>query len=303
MPASGLRTVRRAKASSSSASRAADSEQSRRERLKARSAQRRGRRVDRRDRGLGQYLVRPDLSGPRIRLGVLWFLVAVAAAVFGRWATTGLWSALAAAAAWQTTKVWMQVPRTAGAPGWSPLASAAVATVMVAAGGIGTAAAGVALMCLPLLLVLVHMASGYKPAVAGAALIGAVLAAVPSLAVVLVVRAELWSGLFLVFAVSFYDAGYFVAAAESTSRLEGPVTGIIGVLAVTFAASAVEAAPFDRVTAWMAGAVVAVACPLGQMVVSAYLPSRDVRVGAMRRLDAYLVAGPLMLAALWGIGS
>jgi hypothetical protein len=268
-----------------------------------RAAERRSRRAVRREKGLGQFLVRPDIDGPKVRVGILWFLVAVAAVVFGRWATTAVWTVLAGFAAAQTTKVWLQVPRTAGAPGWSPGLAGAGAAAMVVAAGVGTASAGVALLCVPLLVVLIHMASGHKPAVAGAALIGTVLSAVPAMAVVLVVRTELWSGLFLVVAVSFYDAGYFVSAAESTSRIEGPLTGVIGVLAVTFGASAIEAAPFDRITAWLAGAVLAVACPLGQMVVSAYLPSRDARAPAMRRLDAYLFAAPLMLVAMWSLTS
>jgi hypothetical protein len=229
--------------------------------------------------------------------------VAVAAVLFGRWVTTALWTAVAAAAAAQTTKVWLKVPRATGAPGWSPVLAAMGAGAMAAAAGVGTGAAGVALLSVPMLVVLIHMAAGHKPAIAGAALIGTVLAAVPAMAVILVVRAELWSGLFLVVAVSFYDAGYFVSAAESSSRIEGPLTGIIGVMAVTFGASAIEAAPFDRVTAWLAGAVLAVACPLGQMVVSAYLPERDASVPALRRLDAYLFAAPLMLVAVWSLTS
>lgn len=105
-------------------------------------------------------------------------------------------------------------------------------------------------------------------------------------------------------AVSFYDAGYFIGAAESSSRVEGPATGGIGLLAVTFTASAFEAAPFDRVTAWVAGVVMLAACPLGQMLTSAELPTAGAAdgVGAMRRLDSYLVAAPLMLAAVWILG-
>lgn len=107
--------------------------------------------------------------------------------------------------------------------------------------------------------------------------------------------------LFVLVAVSFYDAGFFIGAAESSSRLEGPVTGAIGLLAVTFAASAFEAAPFDRITAWVAGAVMVLACPLGQILVSAELPSPESSVPAMRRLDSYLVSVPLMLAAVWAL--
>jgi hypothetical protein len=47
--------------------------------------------------------------------------------------------------------------------------------------------------------------------------------------------------------------------------------------------------------------VLLLACPLGQMLVSAELPEPGSRVPAMRRLDSYLVAAPLMLAAVWAL--
>jgi len=263
---------------------------------------RRQARAARRDKGLGRYLPRPDLIGPKVRLGILWFLVAVAAVMWGRWATTALWALMAAAAALQVTRAWADTPRGAEQPGWAPAGAGLCALVIVGAAGVGTATAGMALAVVPLLLLIAHAVAGFKPTAAGSALIGTVMAAIPAVAVVLVVRADWWAGLFLVCAVSFYDAGYFVGGAESSSRLEGPLTGIIGVLAVTFGASAIEASPFDRVTAWMAGGLMALACPLGQMLVSAHLPDGSARVPAMRRLDAYLVAAPLMLAAVWSLG-
>ncbi len=260
--------------------------------------------VVRRNRGdqeVRRLLARPDIQGPRVKLGVLWFVAAVASVLLGRWTVLGLWSVAAAVAAWQVTKVWAGQPRASKLPGWGPAASAVTAVVCVAGAGLGTALGGIALMTAPLLLVIVVTVSGRKPAAAGAAVIGAVLAAIPAMSIVLVARDEQWAALFLVVAVSFYDAGYFIGAAESSSRLEGPVTGAIGLLAVTFAASAFEAQPFDRATAWIVGAVMVLACPLGQMLVSAELPAATSRAGAMRRLDAYLVSGPLMLAAVWAV--
>ncbi|MFG0258707.1 MAG: hypothetical protein ACF8LK_00020, partial [Phycisphaerales bacterium JB041] len=252
--------------------------------------------------GLASYLVRPDTNGPKVRLGVLWFLAAIAALVLGRWAVLVLWGGLAVLAAFQTTRAWSEVPRARDLPGWAPTGAAIAAGVCVGAAGLGTSLGGAALIVVPLVLVAAVMLSGRKPAAAGAAVIGAVLAALPAMSVVLVARSEFWAALFLVAAVSFYDAGFFIGAAESSSRLEGPVTGAIGLLAVTFAASAFEAQPFDRATAWVAGAVLLLACPLGQMLTSAELPSPGADVPAMRRLDSYLVAGPLMIAAVWVLG-
>ena len=253
------------------------------------------------DQEVRRLLARPDITGPRVKLGVLWFIAAVASILLGRWTVLGLWSATAALAAWQVTSVWAEQPRASRLPGWGPAASAVTAVVCVAGAGLGTSLGGIALMAAPIVLVIVVTASGRKPAAAGAAVIGSVLAAVPAMSVVLVARDEQWAALFLVVAVSFYDAGYFIGAAESSSRLEGPVTGAIGLLAVTFTASAFEAQPFDRATAWIAGGVMVLACPLGQMLVSAELPDTKSSAPAMRRLDAYLVSGPLMLAAVWAV--
>ncbi len=245
--------------------------------------------------------MRPDVSGPKVRLGVLWFLVAIGALVLGRWAVLGLWGGTAAVAAWQVTAAWAEVQGADHLPHWGRSASAFAAALCTVAAAVGTGLGGAALIVVPILLITAIALSGRKPAAAGGAVIGAVLAAVPAMSVVLIARTEQWGALFLVVAVSFYDAGYFIGAAESSSRLEGPVTGIIGLLAVTFAASAFEAAPFDRVTAWLAGGVMMLACPLGQMLVSANLPSPGARAPAMRRLDGYLVSGPLMLAATWAL--
>lgn len=233
---------------------------------------------------------------------MLWFLVAVGSLVMGRWGVLVVWGGLSGLAAWQVTAAWAEVPRAHGLPPWGRAASAVTAVICTAAAGVGTGLGGVALVVAPIALIVVVSLSGPKPAVAGAAVIGVVLAAVPTMSVVLVARHEQWAALFLVVAVSFYDAGYFIGAADSSSRLEGPVTGVIGLLAVTFAASAFEAPPFDRTTAWMAGAVLMLACPLGQMLVTAELPEPTSKVPAMRRLDSYLVSGPLMLAAVWALG-
>lgn len=251
--------------------------------------------------GVRSYLIRPSTDGPKIRLGVLWFLAAVAALVLGRWAVLALWGSAAVLASWQITRAWSETPRAQELPGWIPAGSALASGACVAAAGVGTSLGGAALIVAPLVLVAAAMLTGRKPAAAGAAVIGAVLASLPAMSVVLIAREEQWAALFLVVAVSFYDAGYFIGAAESSSRLEGPVTGAIGLLAVTFTASAFEAQPFDRATAWVAGAVMLLACPLGQMLTSAELPHPSTDVPAMRRLDSYLVAAPLMLGAVWAL--
>ncbi|MEZ5270440.1 MAG: hypothetical protein R2789_18475 [Microthrixaceae bacterium] len=250
--------------------------------------------------GVRSYLIRPSTDGPKIRLGVFWFLAAVAALVLGRWAVLALWGSAAVLASWQITRAWSETPRAQELPGWIPAGSALASGARVAAAGrdlpgrrsadrgaVGPGGCGDAdrsqVGC--------RRRSGDRRGVG----------LLPAMSVVLIAREEQWAALFLVVAVSFYDAGYFIGAAESSSRLEGPVTGAIGLLAVTFTASAFEAQPFDRATAWVAGAVMLLACPLGQMLTSAELPHPSTDVPAMRRLDSYLVAAPLMLGAVWAL--
>jgi hypothetical protein len=237
-----------------------------------------------------------------VRVGLAWFAVAMVAVALGRFAVAAVWAPLAAVAAFQVTRAWDDAPREVPLPRWSAVAAGVAAAVPVLAASIGTALAGIALAAGAVALVVAHLVAEGSADRAGAAAIGAVMAAVPALSVVLVVRAGVWAGLFLVLAVSFYDAGCYIGAAESSSRIEGPVTGAIGILAVTFGASAVGAEPFDRVSAWFAGALMVLACPLGQMLVSAQLPAPGARVPAMRRLDSWLLSAPLMLAATWALG-
>lgn len=102
------------------------------------------------------------MAGPKVRLGILWFLVALAAVVWGRWATTAVRALMAAAAALQVTRAG---PTPAGSeqPTWAPRAAAFGALVIVGTAGIGTSAAGVALAAVPLVLLCGHALAGAGP--------------------------------------------------------------------------------------------------------------------------------------------
>jgi tryptophan-rich sensory protein len=257
-------------------------------------------RNQRRQQGLGRYLQKPDLQGPKVTIGILWFIVASGSVLTGRWATVAVFAVLAGFAASQVTTAWDSAD--VASPPFSKVSAGVGAVAIVGCMGIGTSLGGAMLMAVPLVIAIVHVMFGFRPADAGAALIGTILASIASASVVLVERQATWAALFLVTAVSLYDAGYFIGAAESTSRIEGPVTGMIGVLAVTFAAGALQTEPFDTATAWMAGGLIAVACPFGQMITSAFLPNREAPAPAMRRLDAYLVAAPMMFGSVLAVG-
>jgi hypothetical protein len=255
--------------------------------------------------------VHPDTSGPRVRLGILWFLVAMAAATAGRWWSGVLWAVVAGLAARELLVAWSSAvkgPAAVDSPEgeegptrpiawllWTVVGLAAVVPVALAA---GTGLGGLVLA----VVALVSLALGRSTAPDGPGMavpIAVVLPAIAAGCVVVVVAAQLWAGLFLISAVSLFDAGNYVAGAESSSRFEGPVTGIVGVLAVTFTMATFQAAPFDTLSAAIVGTLVAVACPVGVWATSALLPGADVHVRAVRRLDAYLIAAPVFVVGVW----
>ena len=257
-----------------------------------------------------RLLVPPDTTGPRVRLGVLWFLLALAAATSGRSWTAALWAVVAGLAGYQIVEAWQRAQTEAAEADeqdTDPLASgglfrllaATLAAIMPVAASYGTGTAGLVLILAPLVALLAHVALGQRPGDAGPTVTAIVLPALASISVVLAVRVDLWAGLFLILAVSLYDAGAFLLGADAGGRWEGPVAGMIGALAVTFTMATFQPPPFDRAEAWLVGLVVAVTCPIGQWVASAFLPSAESRAPALRRIDAYLVAGPAFVAIAW----
>jgi hypothetical protein len=254
-------------------------------------------------------VVSPDTEGPRVRTGVLWFFLALAAATSGRSWTAALWAIVAGVAGYQIVTVWQTAAHAASgddAPiggGAARLTAAALAACLPVAASYGTGTAGALLIVAPVIAVGVHALLGERPAQAAPTVIGIVLPALAAVSVVLAVRVDLWSGLFLILAVSLYDAGSFLLGADASGRWEGPVAGMIGALAVTFTMATFQPPPFDRATAWIAGVTLALCCPLGQWLASAFLPSPDARATAVRRIDAYLVAGPAFVAVAWSAAS
>jgi len=109
--------------------------------------------------------------------------------------------------------------------------------------------------------------------------------------------------------VAGYDvASYLWGAGSRADSLVGRVAGMITVIVLTFSASAVHLVlsldPFQTTAAvWVFGGMVAVLCPLGQLVASALLPAAAADAPALRRFDAFLLVAPAWIFALWGYTS
>lgn len=260
---------------------------------------------------LGRLLPPPDTRGPRVRMGVLWFFVLLASVTSGRWWAAGLWAVIAFLAGAQAVRVWAAAtadPDSRDDAGASvadaPLALAAGlgAALVVAAAAFSTGLAGLVLVALATVGGIGLLGGRARRNLVEPATMGMLVSGIAAASVVLAVRVDLWAGLFLVLAVSLFDAGAFLFGAESSGRWEGPVVGVIGVLAVTFTMSTISATSFEFSEAWIAGAAIGVGCVVGQAVVSAVLPTPDTPASALRRIDAYVGAGPAFVACAWVFG-
>ncbi len=250
-----------------------------------------------------RLLVEPDITGPRVRMGVLWFLLAMAAVTSGRMWISLLLGAVSALAGYQITKAWGPPRRkrkkgTKRSRGEDAIkvdarVAAGVAGVVPLLAGYSTGAAGAGLILAPILVIGYHATKGGTFPSAVPTLFGAIAPALAAVPIVLTVRLNLWAGLFLIMAVSLYDAGSFLYGSGAGARWEGPVAGVIGILAVTFTMAVFHPNPFTPVSVALSGAILAVACPLGQIMASKFLPVPDAKARGLRRLDAYLVAAPV----------
>lgn len=89
-----------------------------------------------------------------------------------------------------------------------------------------------------------------------------------------------------------FDAGDYVVGVGANKRWEGPAAGVAGMAVVTLGAAALFVPPFEGATAWVLGGVAALLAPLGPIAVSMLLGSSKADVPAARRLDSLVLAGP-----------
>lgn len=233
-----------------------------------------------------------DLDGPRVRMGVVWFVLAVGAAWLGPWATAVVFGLVAGAAGFQVAAAWR---RARVRP--NQLAAGVGALVIVLAAGLGMALA--ALFGLVLIAVAFGLAatdpkrrvplvvsaaatvrSGYFVGMAGAC-------------AVMICRLDTSALIILIVLVSGYEIGDYLVGTGASNPLEGPIAGIIAVLVLTFAVSVFEFPPFETGSARVFGALVAVLAPLGRFVATVLPPNGKARVPALRRIDSYLLVLPV----------
>jgi hypothetical protein len=229
-----------------------------------------------------------DVEGPRVRLGLAWAALTSGALAVSV-AALAVWLGLVAGAAiWQASSTWRRQP----ARPLRPLAAAgATLPILVLAGPVALAAAVVAIMVAAAALLRGDRARVVST-VACAWLIGAAAAAP-------VVVAREWGtteAAVLLWSTFVYDGSAYIVGSGTVHRWEGVAAGIASMAPLTLAAAAVLVPPFRGASAFILGAVAAVALPIGPLAATALLGRRNALVPALRRVDSLLLAGPAWVA-------
>jgi hypothetical protein len=230
-----------------------------------------------------------DIEGPRIRLGIGWFVVAMVALALGVLAVAVLYGATAAFAAAQTTRAW----RRKGV-GPDPVVAAVCAAGLPLAAVAGTAVLGAAVLGATAVCILMVPPAWKAPRiVAGARTLQCCIWVGGAAAgVVTAYRFEPWAAVALVLCVSAYETGDYIVGSGASNAFEGPIAGIAAVLVVQFGVSAIGFPPFELPDGLGFAALAAVLCPAGQIVGSLILPSVRAPASALRRLDSLLLLAP-----------
>lgn len=245
-----------------------------------------------------RYAVPYDIDGPRVRLGVLWFLVAAVALTVGPFPTALVYGGAAAIAGAQAARCWRR-------RGAHP--NEAVAAAM--AGGMGVGACltaggtGVAMLVGTVFACVVASHHSTSPSdlitTAGLTVQCALFPGGVAASMVLLARLDQGSAIALLLLVSAYETGDYLVGSGAPNPYEGPAAGVAAVFVITFIVSTTPISTLGFAEAWIFGGAVAVGAPLGQLFASALLPSATGPASALRRLDSLLLVAPLWC---WGIG-
>jgi uncharacterized membrane protein len=254
------------------------------------SRAKRGQRLQRR------YAVVYDIDGPRVRLGILWFVVASIAIVFGPLTTAVVYGGAAAVGGAQSARAWR---RRRHRP--NRVVAAAMAGGIAVGACLGSGGGGLAVLAGTTAAVVMAVTDvrSRTPIVtdAGWTIQCALPIGLAAMSMVLLTRYDQGSAFALLLLVSAYETGDYIVGSGARNPYEGPIAGIAAMTVVTFIVSSFGISAFDVGQAWVFGAAVALLAPLGQLFASAILPAAGAPASGLRRLDSLLLAAPV-----WWLG-
>jgi hypothetical protein len=245
-----------------------------------------------------RYAVVYDIDGPRVRLGIAWFLVAAVALAIGPLPTAVVYGGASAIAAAQTARCWR---RRRMRP--NELVAAGMAGLAAIGACFGAGGAGVGILVgagLAYVAATGDLRSRHPTiADAGWTIQCALPPAVVALSMVLLARLDQGSAFALLLLASAYETGDFLVGSGARNPYEGPAAGASAVVVITFIISTLPISTLDFGEAWLFGGLMVLLAPLGQLAASALLPSAGAPASALRRIDSLLLAAPVWC---YGIG-
>lgn len=237
---------------------------------------------------LGRLAVAFDTTRPHGRIGVLWATLTVVATVQGQAWLAG-WLGVTAfvggsQAAGARRALGQRPPPALAAVLAAAAPAAAVYGVRYLVGTVGVA----------LVLALVTATLGHGRGAHDLALaltIGAVTGAAAA-AVVVTRDLGIAPTLFLLACTATYDAGAYVVGTGASSSWEGPVAGVAALIPVTLIGAIILSPPFPSGTPLGLGALAGFLAPLGPLVGTALIGTREADTPGIRRLDSLILIGP-----------
>jgi hypothetical protein len=251
-------------------------------------------------RARSRYAPVYEVQGPRVRLGILWFLLLLGALVYGTPALAVVYGVAATLAAYQLSRAWLDQ----GAYP-NPLVATVGAASIPAAAVMGPAAAGVAILGTTVLALFGATATERSResflGAAGTTVRCSVFIGLAAASPVLAYEVHPGAGALLLFFVCGYETGDYLVGSGSANSLEGPIAGAAAIAVFAFATWVANLPPFDRPVVPLLAGIAILLCPIGQIAGSALLPRADTPASAVRRLDSLLVLGPVWLAVVWNL--
>jgi hypothetical protein len=238
-----------------------------------------------------RYAVVHDLQGPKVRLGIGWFVLALAALAVGPLPTAIVYGGAAGVAAAQTARCWRKRRLRP-----SVEVAAATAALMGLGACFGAGGAGVVLLAgVAMAYLLAASEASPNPTIvdAGWTVQCALGPGVVALSMVLLARVDQGSAIALLLLVSAYEVGDFLVGSGARNPYEGPAAGASAIVVVTFIVSTLPISTLGFGETWLFGGLVLLLAPLGQLVASAVLPTAASPAPALRRLDSLLLTAPV----------
>lgn len=240
-----------------------------------------------------RYAVPYDVAGPKVTLGVIWFVLLMASLRYGSWLALLTLVVAATIAGLQTGFAWSRHEL-------SDRRMTAIAALVVAAAGFGqrlglgavliVAALGLAAYAV---VTVGTTASGTRFA---ETLIRSSLPAGLAAGSLLALRVD-EPGAFLavVALVSAYETGDFLIGSGSPNAIEGPVAGLVAMAVIGYGFTVFPPDPFTSTSMPAFVLLAAIGAVLGPVAASAILPRGIAWAPGLRRLDSHLLTAPMFL--------